>query len=129
MEIMIVVITVGAIAAFAIPNFTKSVEQSHRTDATNQLTAIYSAQQIYQAQTGNYWPQSTSSQDVILINSNLKLNIIQNGMTYSCTGVVAGTSFTCDAAKGSPASYTVRVTQAALDAANPSCIAGTTACP
>lgn len=126
MEIMVVIVILGAIAGFAIPNYTKSVEQAYERDAIMQLSAIHATNQIYFAKTGAYWPPNGSAYDVNSINSNLNLNIIENGMTYSCTGT-NGTTFTCTAVRSGAAAFTVTVTEAALTATNPDCTSG--ACP
>jgi prepilin-type N-terminal cleavage/methylation domain-containing protein len=125
MEILIVVVIIGVIAAFAIPNYGRSVAQTHLQDAIIQLSAIRTANQVYYARTGAYWPPSGSN-NVAAINSNLSLNIIENGMTYTCTGT--GTAFSCTAVTPGIGSFTTTVTQAALSATNPQCTSGS-ACP
>ncbi|MFA5261292.1 MAG: prepilin-type N-terminal cleavage/methylation domain-containing protein, partial [Candidatus Omnitrophota bacterium] len=60
-ELIVVVIVMGAIAGFAIPNYTRSVENAHYQDALLQLKAIHSAQQIYKARSGQYWPTDGST--------------------------------------------------------------------
>jgi len=119
MEIMIVVIIVGIIAAFAIPNYSRSVSQSHLQDAMMQLSAIRSANQVYYARTSRYWP-ATAANNVAAINSFLSLNIIENAMTYSCTGIASGATFNCTATPVGSA-YTVTVTQNVLSSTNPTC--------
>ena len=122
MEIMVVVIILGVIAGFAIPNFSKSIERTHMTDAINQLQAIHSADQIYFARTRAYWP-ATAVNDVTAINTALSTNIIENGMAYNCSG--DGTSFTCTATR-TGSTFVVTVTEAPLSDTNPAC---TGACP
>ena len=126
-ELMIVVVIVGVIAGFAIPNYTRAVERAHLRDAVVQLTTVHAANQIYRAENEKYWPL-VSGQDLAAINAALSLSIIANGMTYTCGGVLAGTSFTCTAVRDPPAaSFTVTVTEAPVSSSNPSCTAG--ACP
>jgi len=121
---MIVVVIIGIIAAFAVPNYTRAVERAHLRDAIVQLTNIHAANQIYRAENNEYWPSTSTSQDLAAINAALDLGVIANGMTYTCVGVPAGTSFTCTAVRDPPAaSFTVTVTHAS---SNPSC---TGACP
>ena len=120
MEIMIVVIIVGIIAAFAIPNYSRSVSQSHLQDAMMQLSAIRSANQVYYARTSKYWPATAAANNVTAINSFLSLNIIENAMTYSCTGIASGATFNCTATPVGSA-YTVTVTQNVLSSTNPTC--------
>lgn len=124
MELMIVVVVIAIIAAFAVPNYQKSVERAHLRDAITQLQAVNAANQIYRARDGAYWP-TVNGQDITSINTNLGLNIIANGMTYNCDG--NGTIFSCTAVRNGAVPFTVTVTEAVLSGANPSCTAG--ACP
>jgi len=126
-ELIAVVIIVAVVAAFAIPNYTKTIERAHLKDATGNLIAVHAAQQVRFSEQGKYWPESATTVDLASINTNLKLNIIAQGMTYTCTGDALGSTFTCDAVRSGSAPYTVRATQAVLSSGNPSCISG--ACP
>lgn len=120
-ELLVVVIIIGLMAAFTVPNYTRSVERSHRKDAETQLKTIWSADQIYRAQNGTYWPSPASgSNDIAAINNNLGLGIISNGMTYTCNSALTDT-FTCTAVRQPSASFTITVTQAQIDGSNPSC--------
>ena len=128
-ELLIVVIIISVMAAFTIPNYSRSIERSHRRDAETQLTTIWSANQVYRAQYGSYWPPNNNGgpgYDITAINSNLGLGIIPNGMTYNCTSVAANT-FTCTAVRQPASSFTITVTQAQIGGSNPACTAGT--CP
>ena len=124
MELMVVSVILGIIAGFAIPNYNTAIERSHRRDAENQLRSIYAADSIYRAQNNSYWP-AANGQLIAAINSGLGLNIIANGMTYTCNCRVAcGSDFSCTATRNG---WTLTVTEAALGAGNPSCTAGV--CP
>ncbi|MCK5580380.1 MAG: type II secretion system protein [Candidatus Omnitrophica bacterium] len=131
MEIMVVIVIAGVIAGFAIPSYVKSMERSHESDAINQLSTIHAANQIYLSRAGRYWPLGEINEyEIDEINAALSLNIIANGMTYSCIGIGGGTAFTCTATRDAPATpFTVTVTEAALDATNPMCTSGTPPCP
>jgi type IV pilus assembly protein PilE len=121
-ELIAVVIIVAIVAAFAIPNYTKTIERAHLKDATGNLIAVHSAQQVRFSEQGKYWPDSAITVDLASINTNLKLNIIAQSMTYTCTGTALGTTFICDAVRSGSAPYTVRATQAVLSVTNPQCI-------
>ncbi|MCB9771985.1 MAG: type II secretion system protein [Candidatus Omnitrophica bacterium] len=123
MEILITVLIVGIIAAFAIPNYGKSVDQTHIQDAVMQLSAIRTANQVYYARRSEYWP-STSTHPVNEINANLSLSIIENGKTYNCDG--NGTTFTCTAKRSGV--QIAGVTEAPLSTTNPGCPSAGTAC-
>ena len=113
-ELMIVIVVLGIMAAFAIPNFTKSLDRAYARDARNNLMAIHAAQQIYHAQNGTYWP---AGGDLVAINNGLRLNVIANGVTYTCDGG-GSLSFTCSAVRGS---LSVTVDQNPLSSTNPTC--------
>jgi type IV pilus assembly protein PilE len=124
MEILIVVIIVGIIAAFAIPNYGKSVDQSHTQDAIIQLSAIRTANQLYYARTSKFWPAVAGTKDVSAINTALSLNIIENAMTYTCDVPGAlGTTFVCTATPASGGTN-ITVNQNALSTTNPGCPSG-----
>jgi len=103
MEVMTVVIIVGVIAVFAIPNFSKT---------------IHAAQDIYRAQTGAYWSPGVTY-DVTAINSNLGLSIMENGMQYTCYDDLSGGYFCFAIPLSGSGSFCVTLTEDALSATNP----------
>ena len=120
-ELIMVVVIMGAITGFAIPNYVKSVESAHVQDAESQLLSIHAAQERYYIHYGYYWPLDTNSFGVSDINGNLYLSIIENGLTYACTGSTMAPGFyTCSAARDG-GGYTLTVTQDPLSSSNPSC--------
>ena len=133
-ELMIVVVIIGIIASFTIPNYAKSIERAHLKDAVTQLITIHSANQIYRAQNGVFWPP-TNGQNLNAINTNLGLGIIANSMTYTCDG--NGANFSCSAQRAVPraADFTVTVTNGAITAppvtgaTNPSYTCASGDCP
>lgn len=129
-EILVVIVILSAVTAFAVPSYRKTVEQAHQRDAITQLRALHAAQAIFRSTSNNdlYYPSNNSTVAIDAINTNLGINLIANDMTYTCTGIGGGTSYRCDAVRNAPAaSFTVRVTNAPLSSSNPSCVAG--ACP
>ncbi len=121
-EVIVVIIILAVIAGVALPNYRKTVERSYQQTAINNLTALHGAQQIYRAQYGTYW----GTGNVSAINTNLGLNIIENGMTFTSTN--GGAAFTVTAVRWGPAAtFTVTVTSSPLTTTNPSCTAGS--CP
>lgn len=124
MEMMAVVVIVGVIALFAIPNFSKTMEGSYEQNAGTQLTSIHAANNIYNAQNGTYWPVDASPTHTVTdINTNLSMSIMENGMTYncSCTSFNGATSvcdaYACTATRGS---CVITVTNNSLSTTNPS---------
>ena len=128
LEIMVVIIIIGAIAGFAIPNYTKTIERAHLRDAIMQLEAIHAANNLYRSRTGSYWPVPVADFDLASINDNLGVNIIGNGMDYFCRGAGDGSAFLCwaDRQLDAPKNFHVQVTNLTLDETNPLCTAN---CP
>lgn len=121
LELMVVVIIVGVIAAFAIPNYSKSIQKAHERDMLAQLTSIHAANLLYRSYDGKYWNTGGVGKDMAEINSALSINIIANsGTTYNYNSA-NGSSYTATATWGA---YTLRVTEVAIGAANPCCQGG-----
>ena len=53
-ELAVVVVIIGVLAAFAVPRFMASVERSKAAEAFNCLSAIQAAQERYHARQGTY---------------------------------------------------------------------------
>jgi len=124
MEIMVVIIILGIVMAFAVPNYQKAVETTHLDDALSQMKAIHAAQQVYQVKNGSYFPTTNITVALAAINTNLNLHINENGMTYTCTGSPygGGTQYSCTAVRQAPApTFTVTLTQTDISETNPVC--------
>jgi prepilin-type N-terminal cleavage/methylation domain-containing protein len=53
-ELAVVIVIIGVLAAFGVPRFLKSVEKSKASEAFGYLSAVRSAQERYQSQQGSY---------------------------------------------------------------------------
>src|SRR3954452_5809845 len=53
-ELAVVIIIIGILAAFAVPRFLDSVERSKAGESFNYLSAVRSAQERYQVRQGTY---------------------------------------------------------------------------
>ena len=53
-ELAVVVVIIGVLAAFAVPRFIASVERSKAAEAFNYLSAVQAAQERYHARQGTY---------------------------------------------------------------------------
>jgi prepilin-type N-terminal cleavage/methylation domain-containing protein len=53
-ELAVVIVIIGVLAAFGVPRFIKSVERSKAAEAFQYLDSIRSSQERYQAQYGTY---------------------------------------------------------------------------
>ena len=121
-EIMITVVLIGVIAAFAIPNYSKMTAKAHERDAINQLSILHAACQLYKASNGNYFPTNLTTTETI--NSNFNINIISaDGTSYQYYG---GATFYAIAAYGG---WEIKITNIPISpsALNPCCTLGT--CP
>ncbi len=54
-ELAVVIVIIGVLAAFGVPQFLKSVERSKAAEAFNYLSAVRSAQERFLAKNGSYW--------------------------------------------------------------------------
>ena len=64
-ELAVVIVIIGVLAAFGVPKFLASVEKSKATESFNYLSAVQAAQERYLAQNGVY-ATNTSQLDVTL---------------------------------------------------------------
>jgi prepilin-type N-terminal cleavage/methylation domain-containing protein len=53
-ELAVVIVIIGVLAAFGVPQFLKSVERSKAAESFNYLSAVRAAQERYLAQNGSY---------------------------------------------------------------------------
>lgn len=128
MELMVVIILIGVIAAFAMPNYDKSIRKAHEQDIREQLKALHAANLMYNAGNGTYWDTAGAAvTDISMINNTLGMHLISNdGTAYAYTGAAGGSRYTATATwKG----YRIDVTQVPLSTTgtfNPCC--GTSNC-
>ncbi len=125
MEVLIVIILIGIMAVFGIPQYTKSLSRSKERDTIIQLYAIHAANAVYKANTGSYITGTFTG--IATINNDLKLNVLDNGMTYSYNGTANAFTIT---AQHPTEQYTIRLTQDPLKQDyNPCCGDDVKACP
>jgi prepilin-type N-terminal cleavage/methylation domain-containing protein len=60
-ELAVVIVIIGVLAAFGVPKFLQSVEKSKATEAFNYWSATQSAEERYIAQNGIYWDSTSTS--------------------------------------------------------------------
>lgn len=127
-ELMIVIVIIGAIAAFALPKYTQSVTIAKERRALNNLYLIFNAQLAYMKNYGTYFPTPGPVQNLAAINTNLGLNIIADGDTYTCRFRPSpGFSYEC-LAQFDNGNYELKLEEIPIsDGVNPCCNTG--ACP
>ena len=127
-ELVIVIVITGLIAAFAIPSYNKSINRTQERDAYYQLQVIQRAEEIYLAKNNTYWPFDSPTggpythHDVDDINTALRLNIIENDVTYDCWGDGAADN-SCTATSDT-GTFTILLAPDQMYIYNPCCSAG-----
>ena len=128
MEIMVVVVIIGLLAVFAVPNYQNAIQKAHERDALNQLRVIHAAGNIYKSLKGANWlPASNPTIDINLINSNLGINIIENDISYFYLNFagIAIAKATWPATPPTQFEFTVAIDIPLAANTNPACTAGT----
>jgi Tfp pilus assembly protein PilE len=116
-ELSVVVIIIGVLAAFGVPRMLKSVERSKSAEAFKYLAAVRAAQERYQAREGTYAANPTD------------LDVEQSAPVYFTVGTVAAGStgsledswtltLTRQGASSGYGAYTVTFTHDGYDAAS-----------
>ena len=81
-ELAVVIVIIGVLAAFGVPRFLVSVERSKAAEAFSYLSAVRDSQERYQAQNGTYASDLTT------------LDITQSAPTYFTVGTPTTTDTT-----------------------------------
>jgi len=111
LELMVVVVIIGILIAFAVPQFTKSKEHAIGQEAIATLKLIAAAEKIYRIEANAYYPIPPGTQTTISgtdcaadhsINACLRLSIpsgANKNWSYSVTG--AANTFSATATRQS----------------------------
>ncbi|MCA9398690.1 MAG: type II secretion system protein [Candidatus Omnitrophica bacterium] len=119
-EIIITVFIIGLLASFGLPGYAKAIQKSQERDIVTQLRAIHAANEVYRASANEYLQDGGSALNLAAINSNLNINIVPNGVTYT----YSSTGISAYQAQAAWDGLTLRVTEAVLDNSNPCCVGG-----
>lgn len=135
-ELLIVVVTVGLIASFAVASYQGAIQRAYEKDAAANLLAIRSMENSYRSSADTYWPNKGSSFYLALgttgINANLKMKLTDTDLRYRCQSTT--NTFTCEAHHpdfDSNSDWILRITEAlgpfCLSGGCPTC--GSSECP
>jgi len=116
-ELAVVVVIIGVLAAFAVPRFMASVERSKAAEAFNYLSSVQAAQERYHARQGTY------AEDLA------ELDVKFSGLKYFSLGTVAAgstgdvqdswsLSLTRSGNSAGYGEYTITFTEEGFDSAN-----------
>lgn len=118
-ELAVVIVIIGVLAAFGVPKFLQSVEKSKATEAFNYWLTVQAAQERYIAQNGVYW-QTTNTDTLDIVLPTLQYF---SAPTITATPGSSGSptwagTLTRITASSSYGAYTVAWNQDGFDAAN-----------
>jgi len=116
-ELAVVVVIIGVLAAFAVPRFLASVERSKAAESFNYLTSIQAAEERYHARQGTY---AADLDDLDIKMTHLKyftVGTVEEGSTGSLEDSWTLTLTRTGASAGYGA-YTVTFTEEGYDSAN-----------
>jgi type IV pilus assembly protein PilA len=95
-ELAVVIVIIGVLAAFGVPQFLKSVERSKAAEAFNYLAAVRAAQERYLAKNGYYygstagvdatngvWPADSTTNETLDINQSKPKYFVLGKITES----------------------------------------------
>ena len=116
-ELAVVVVIIGVLAAFAVPRFLASVERSKAAEAFNFLSSVQAAQERYHARQGTYADDLAKLDIRMTPPKYFTVGAIQAGGTGDLQDSWTVTLTRQGAAAGYGA-YTVVFTQEGYDSAN-----------
>ena len=116
-ELAVVIVIIGVLAAFGVPRFLKSVERSKAAEAFAYLAAVRSSQERFQAQNGTYASTITDLDIKVSTPKYFTVQAIAAGGTGSLQDSWTLTLKRTGASAGY-GDYTVVFTQDGYDSAN-----------
>ena len=116
-ELAVVVVIIGVLAAFAVPRFLASVERSKAAEAFNYLSSIQAAQERYHARQGTYAADVADLDIKLTTLKYFTVGAIAAGKTSSLEDSWT-LSLTRSGASAGYGEYTVTFTEEGYDSAN-----------
>jgi type IV pilus assembly protein PilA len=116
-ELAVVIVIIGVLAAFGVPRFLKSVERSKAAEAFSYLAAVRSAEERSQARNGTYEATIANLDISFAVPKYFTVGTVSAGTTSSLEDSWTLTLTRVGASSGYGA-YTVVFTQDGYDATN-----------
>ena len=116
-ELAVVIVIIGVLAAFGVPRFLKSVERSKAAEAFSYLAAVRSAEERSQARNGTYESTITNLDISFAVPKYFTVGTVSPGSTSSLEDSWTLTLTRVGASSGYGA-YTVVFTQDGYDSTN-----------
>ena len=85
MELLVVIVIIGILAALALPGFGVSKERVLDKEAKANLALIQAAEKIYRMESGFYYPYSGSTSTITNINQDLRVNLPTGALSWTYT--------------------------------------------
>jgi type IV pilus assembly protein PilA len=99
-ELMIVVVIIGILAALAIPRFMRATTKSKQSEAKQLLKQIYTMQQAYRQEYNTYWGNGTTA-SAAAPNGFARIGVeVMSTARYTFSLVAAANTFTATATSG-----------------------------
>jgi type IV pilus assembly protein PilA len=115
-ELAVVVVIIGVLAAFAVPRFRDSVERSKASEAFNYLSSVRAGQERYHARQGTYAADLTDLDIQMAAPKYFSAGVVQPGGTGSLEDSWSLT-LTRQGSSAGYGAYTVTFNEAGYDAA------------
>jgi len=97
-ELMIVVVIIGILAALAIPRFMRATTKAKQSEAKQLLKQIYTMQQTYKQANDIYWTPTAGAASATNQMAFATLGVeVASTARYTYTLVATATTFTCTA--------------------------------
>ena len=116
-ELAVIVVIIGVLAAFAVPRFRSSVERSKAAEAYNYLSAVQAAQERLHARQGTYAEDLSTLDIQLMIPQYFSIGTLSPGDTGDIqdSWTLTLTRFGASAGYGE---YTVTFTEEGFDSEN-----------
>jgi prepilin-type N-terminal cleavage/methylation domain-containing protein len=113
-ELMVVIVIVGILAAVAIPKFLDASNKAKASEFPTQLTAIYTGQMAYNAENGSY----AGTFATLVSAASVDVNTSSKWFSYSLATGGSGSLFTGTATVSQQFGTTVNGDNATIDQGN-----------